>query len=151
MYCAACGNQIKLGLNYCNRCGTKVVNLDSEVNKSLSANLSSSLGYIGGFGLLGYIFVLLILIKTEAHPGALILLSFFYLATLLGICFMILRHLKTLPSKSPSQNTDFQNNFQTGQLEAANTAQLEEPKQQPISVTENTTRTLDKVESKTDF
>lgn len=145
MYCSNCGSQIKPELNYCNRCGTKVTKIDSEVQISLSENLSSSLGYIGGFGLLGYIFVALILVKNHVEPSVLIILSFFYLAALFGICFMILQQLRILPGKFSAKNADFQNNFQTGQLDAANTAQLEEPKQQPISVTEHTTRTLDKI------
>jgi len=144
MYCSTCGSQIKAGLNYCSRCGTKVTRIDLEVQKSISDNLSSSLSYIGVFGFIGFIFVVIALVKTNVHPGALILLSLFYLVTLLGICFMILRYLKTSQVKSTVNNTDFQNNFQPSQLEAADTAQLEEPRQQPISVTEHTTRTLNK-------
>jgi uncharacterized membrane protein YvbJ len=146
MYCANCGTQIKPGLNYCNRCGAKISRADLEARNSVSANLSGSLAYIGGFGLVGYIFILLILLKNDVHPAALMLLSGFYLVTLLAICFMILRHLKT--AAPATANIDFQNNFQTGQLEAAMTAQLEEARQQPASVTEHTTRTLDKIESK---
>lgn len=148
MYCSNCGSQIKPELNYCSRCGTRVAKIDSEMQKSLSENLSGSLGYIGGFGLVGYIFVALVLVKNGIPPVALVFISFFYLAALFGICVLILQQLKALPGKSQAQHPDFQNNFQTGQLDAANTAQLEEPKQQPISVTEHTTRTLDKIESK---
>ena len=148
MYCANCGSQIQSGLNYCSRCGTKVTKIDSEVQISLSENLSSSLGYIGGFGLIGYIFVALILVKNHVEPPVLIIISFFYLAALFGICFMILQQLRMLPGKLSAKNTDVQSSFQTGQLDAGATAQLEEPKQQPISVTEHTTRTLDKVEAK---
>jgi hypothetical protein len=148
MFCANCGSQIKAGLNYCSRCGTKITQIDSEVKISLSESLSTSLGYIGGFGLVGYIFVALILVKNHVDPAVLVLISLFYLGTLFGISYMILQQLRMLPGKFSAKNTDFQSDFQTGQLEAANTAQLEEPKQQPISVTEHTTRTLDKVESK---
>jgi hypothetical protein len=144
MYCAHCGSQIKDGLNYCSRCGAKITQIDAEVKISLSENLSSSLGYIGGFGLIGYIFVALILVKNHVDPTLLFLLSFLYLGALFGISYMILQQLRMLPGKLSAKNTNFQNDFQTGQLEAANTAQLEEPKQQPLSVTEHTTRTLDK-------
>ena len=145
MYCANCGSEIKPELNYCNRCGVRVAKIDNDIRKSLSENLSSSLGYIGGFGLIGYIFVALVLVKNGVPGNALAAISLFYLATLFGICFMILQQIKTLPGKSSAQNADFQNNFQTGALDAANTAQLEESKQPPISVTEHTTRTLDEV------
>jgi hypothetical protein len=148
MYCANCGSEIKPELNYCNRCGARVTKIDTEIQMSLSENLSSSLAYIGGFGLIGYIFVALVLVKNGVPPNVLAAISFFYLGALFGICYLILQQLKTLPAKSKSPAPDFQNNFQTVQLEAADTAQLEEPKQQPISVTEHTTRTLDKAVKK---
>lgn len=122
--------------------------IDSEVQLSLSDNLSSSLGYIGGFGLVGYIFVALVLVKNGVPANVLAAISLFYLGALFGICFLILQQIKTLAGKSKAQNPDFQNNFQPQQLDAATTAQLEEPKQQPISVTEHTTRTLDKIKTK---
>jgi hypothetical protein len=148
MFCANCGSRIKAELNYCNRCGARVLKIDSEVQKSLSDNLSGSLGYIGGFGLVGYIFVALVLVKNGVPPNVLAAISFFYLGALFGICYLILQQLKTLPRKSQAQNMDFQSNLQFQQLDAATTAQLEEPREMPISVTENTTRTLDKIESK---
>ena len=143
MYCANCGSEIKIGLNYCSRCGARAAKIETEIGRSLSENLTASLGYIGAFGLVGYIFVALVLVKNGVSGNALAAISLFYLATLFGICFMILQQLKTLPGKSKAP--DFQNNFGHEQLEAADTAQLEEPKQQPISVTERTTRTLDKI------
>jgi hypothetical protein len=146
MYCSSCGSAVKSELNYCSRCGAKMFRADSERQQSVSNNLSGSLAYIVAAGLGGFIFLLVILLKKDVHPGALITLSLFYLLTLLGICFMILRHLKT--EKPSAQNIDFQASFPTGQIEAAKTAQLEEARQQPASVTDHTTRTLDKIESK---
>jgi hypothetical protein len=148
MFCANCGSQIKAELNYCNRCGTRVVKMDSDMQKPVADNLSSAIGYIGGSGLFCFIFIVLILVKNNVNPTVLVAISLAYLCALFGICSMILQHLKTLPGKSQAQNMDFQGNFQSRQLDAATTAQLEEPREMPISVTENTTRTLDKVKSK---
>lgn len=143
MYCSECGSQIKSELNYCNRCGARVGRMEKE-DRSLSTGLSNSLGAIGVFGLIGFIFVVMVLVKNGVTGNSLAAISFFYLATLFGICVMILQQLKMLPKKSTRQ--DFQNNFQPPRLDAANTAQLEESKQTPISsVTEHTTRTLDEV------
>ena len=146
MFCSNCGSQIQPELNYCNRCGTRVVKADDDSRKSLSENLSGSLGYIGGFGLVGYIFVALVLVNNGVVGNSLAAISFFYLATLFGICFMILQQLKTFPKNKKNQNTEFQNDFKSEYLKTANTAQLEESKQTPISsVTDHTTRALDKV------
>ena len=150
MYCEKCGNEIKAGLNFCSRCGARVAQqISSETRRrSPSEGLSNALGAIGVFGFIGYIFVALVLLQNSGH-NALVAVSFFYFAALLGICFMILNNLKALSADSRAQSADFQNDHQTGQLKNANTAQLEEPKQQPISsITDHTTRTLDKVESK---
>ena len=151
MYCEKCGNEIKAGLNFCSRCGARVSSQSgSEIaRRSPTEGLSNALGAIGVFGFIGYIFVALVLLQNNAH-NALVAVSFFYFASLFGICLMILNNLKALAASSRSQSADFQNDLQTGELKGANTAQLEEPKQQPIpvSVTENTTRTLDRVESK---
>lgn len=148
MYCANCGSTVKTELNYCNRCGAKVFRADLETQKATSENLTASLGYIGGFGLIGFIFVALVLVKNHVPPVALVFISLFYLAALFGICFLIIQQVRNISGNSSPEKVDFQSDFQTGQLDAAHAAQLEEPRQQPISVTEHTTRTLDKIESK---
>lgn len=146
MYCSNCGSQIKPELNYCNRCGTRVSNPDAETQKSIAENLSSAIGYIGGFGMLGFIFVMLILVKNGVGERALIPISFFYLAALFGICFLILQQIKNSPGKSVAGKTEYQGTFQTTPgLKEATTAQLDAPRESFISVTENTTRTLDEV------
>ena len=145
MYCANCGSLIKPELNYCSRCGMRVAKIDSENANAVCEGLSASLGYVGGFGFVGFIFVALILVKNGVHPTALTFISFFYLAALVGVCFLILEQIRAAREKSTAEKINFQSDFQTVLLNAPNTAQLEEPKQQPISVTENTTRTLDEV------
>lgn len=148
MYCANCGVQIKQELNYCNHCGARVSKVELETQKTVAENLSSSLGYIGGFGLFGFIFVALILVKNGVHPTALTFISLFYLASLFGICFLILRQTANLSKKVLPKSEDYQPVFQTVQLNSPNKAQLEEYREPILSVTENTTRTLDKIESR---
>jgi zinc-ribbon domain len=147
MYCSNCGTKIKPELNYCNYCGTKVSKVELETQKTIAENLSSAVGYIGGFGLLGFIFVALILVKNGVHPTALTFISLFYLASLFGICFLIILQIASLTKKELPENEVLQPDFQTGQLNSAATAQLEEHRE-PASVTENTTRTLDKIKVK---
>ena len=145
MYCSNCGSQIQAELNFCSRCGTKVSKIDSETQKSVADNLSSSLGYIGGFGLFGFIFVALILVKNGVGEKALILISLAYLGALFGICSLILQQIRRSAEKSTAKAVDLPNDFQINQIGAASTARLEEAMQAPISITENTTRTLDEV------
>jgi hypothetical protein len=142
MYCSICGAQVKAELNYCSRCGAKLFKADSEESR-VSETLSGSLGYIGGFGLVGFIFVALVLVKNNVPANVLAAISFFYLAALFGICYLILQQIRISTRKSEAASfIDFPADSQIG--EARTTAQLEEPKAMPISVTENTTKTLDK-------
>jgi hypothetical protein len=146
MYCSSCATQIKPGLNYCNRCGTRVSRTDSDTQKSVAENLSASLSYIGAFGLIGFIFVALVLVKNGVDNYTLGAISFFYLSALFGICYLILRQIDVSSAKSAASAPDFRNNFQTGELNPANTARLESaPAPAAVSVTDNTTKTIDEV------
>lgn len=145
MYCSNCGALINSELNFCNRCGTKVFKDDANLQKSVSENLASSLGYIGGFGLLGFIFVILVLIKNGVKGPDLIFILIAYLGALFGICYLILQQIKSFSEKSAAKSFEFQSDFQNNQLAAAQTVQLEEAKQTPISITENTTRGFEKI------
>lgn len=145
MFCSNCGGQINSGLNFCNRCGTKVSKADTDLQKSVSENLASSLGYIGGSGLFSFIFVALVLVKFAVPEKALILVSLFYLGALFGICYLIVQQIKSSSEKAALKSIDLQSGLQINELAAAQTAQLEEAKQTPVSVTENTTRNLEKI------
>lgn len=154
MYCAACGKSIDENLNYCKNCGARIErdgggSGSSNINTiSLEQTLSRSLAYLGGFGLLGFIFVALVLVKNDVTEKALIFISLFYLGALFGICSLIIQQIKGLHGKSLPGKADFLNSFQTGELKPAVTGQLEEHREPVMSVTDHTTRTLNKVRSK---
>src|SRR5688572_29884345 len=103
MFCAGCGSQIQLGLNYCNRCGRRVADIDSE-SLSVAQGMASSLGYIGGFGFIGYIFVALVLLKNGVTPNYLATITFFYFAALFGICYLILKQTALLKKHEPRRD-----------------------------------------------
>ena len=146
MFCANCGSQIQPELNFCSRCGTKVSKTDAETQKSVADNLSASLGYIGGFGLFGFIFVALVLVKNGVHPTALTFISLFYLASLFGICLLILQQIRRSAEKTTAKMNNSPDDFHNNQIGAVHTARLEEARQTPIgSVTENTTRNFEKI------
>ncbi len=143
MYCAVCGTLINAKLNFCNRCGTKVSKVDLEIQKTVTENLSSSLGYIGGFGFFG--FVIYILVKNDVPAIALTAISLFYLTALFGACYQIVQRISNLPGNSAPSKNDFQDDSPPAQIVSANTAQLESASLEPrSSVTDITTRTLDK-------
>lgn len=144
MYCSGCGTEISSELNYCKRCGSPVAKGESS---TVAENLSSAIGYIGGFGLLGFIFAVVMMARSGVVPGtALVLISFFYLAALFGICYLILRQT-AMPfrKKAAESSLDLAAAEHPVYLKPVTTAQLPEPNDQPISVTEHTTRTLDEI------
>ena len=143
-FCANCGNSIKQGLNYCNQCGGKIQDKDEPESTSVAQNLSSSLGYIGVAGLGVLVGIIAILMKNNFDTPALIIVIALYLATLLGICLSIINLILKVSEKPNTSKNTVQDARTSNQLETPDTKQLEEP-QQPASVVENTTRTLDKV------
>lgn len=149
MYCSSCGSRIQPELNFCSRCGAKVAKSDSETSKAEMDALSTAVAAIGVFGFVGYIFVALILVKNAVPVNALVVVSLFYLGALFGICRLILQQMNKISGKSFASIHNPYNNFQTGELNQANTAQLETAgdiaSATVASVTENTTKTLDEV------
>ena len=145
MFCSKCGNQLSAALNYCNRCGTPVNKTDPEMRGSGSGKFPEALVYICVFGFVGFIFMILLLVKNQVPEKVLILLSFFYLATLFGICALILQHGKNMLGKAEPDQNDAQDFVPLVQLPAKNTNQLNEYREPAITVTEETTRNFDKV------
>lgn len=112
---------------------------------TVAQNLSTSLGYIGvaGFGLL--VGLVVVLTRSDFDQPAIIVVIALYLATLLAVCLSILRMIPKVSEKEGSSSNFTSQVSQPDQLSSPTTNQLEEPKQAPASVIENTTRTLDKV------
>jgi hypothetical protein len=145
MFCAECGNAIRADLNYCNRCGGEVSRTDRG-DRSVVQNLTNVLGAIGVFGLLGFVAILWTMLRNSFETAGIVWISLFYLTTLFGLCALILRQTAafTLGRKSRGRNDD-EGSGAPAYLTRARTAQLNEPTDRPASVTEHTTRTLDKV------
>ena len=146
MYCSGCGTQITAGLNYCSRCGTRVATGD-EQTASIAEGLSSSLGYVGSAGFVGYIFVVLVLVKNGISGNQIIPITFFYFAALFAICFLILRQTELFSKRiKRAERPETPGSEPPAYLRPVSTAQLEESRDAGIgSVTEHTTRTLDEV------
>lgn len=146
MFCQKCGTLINANLNYCNNCGAKTAKNDEDKKSSPLGLLISSLATVTIVGLGIFIGLIAILLDKFQHPEPIVVIAAFYLSTLFLICFFIIKQISKLTDLHIQEKTQSAQPFyQNPQISAPNTAQLEEPKQQPISVTENTTKTLDEV------
>jgi membrane-bound ClpP family serine protease len=113
---------------------------------SVAENMSVGVSYVGGFGLIAYIFVMLAMVKSNVEPQALIIISFFYLAALFGMVFLMIRQSAMFTKKNAVNRTEVNDQPPPTYLRPATTAQLSEPADSGIgSVTEHTTRALDAV------
>lgn len=146
MKCANCGRQVNENFSYCNGCGAKLSKDGEQTVNHVAASLSSSLGYIGGFGLAFLVGLVAIMLNKNIAPQVLIIIAAAYLTTLFGICFMIIKQISNLSATKTGQNSDTPEDHQTSKLKMPDAApQLDEAHQPFISITEHTTRTLDKV------
>ena len=146
MYCWSCGKDVKENLNYCSNCGARVEKGRQNDNSLWMNNPATSVGYLGIFGLIGFIFLVISLLKRNLDPSAVFAFSALYLVALFGICFMILRHSSNFEKRENKNPTETPDYYAPKSFRSGITNQLESPQNEPISsVTENTTRTLDEV------
>lgn len=142
MFCSTCGTEIKPELNYCNRCGARVDKLAaSGDNPTALQNLSMAIGFVGLGGLGMTVGLIAILLKNGVKSEVVVMLSLAFLATTFALAFLILRQISQMTKASPPNKENFS---EKPQLNSPNTARLEEPRHPVNSVTENTTRTLEK-------
>ena len=123
MYCTGCGTELNSDLNYCNRCGNRVAKGASGV----AENLSQSVSYVGGFGLLGFIFAIAVMAKQDLPVMALVAISFFYLSALSIICWLMIRQVAALTNKRSGGDRPEEQNPHQPYLRPLTTAQLPEP------------------------
>jgi ABC-type transport system involved in multi-copper enzyme maturation permease subunit len=142
MYCSTCGTLINTELNYCNRCGARVDKLAvvEKPSKALGL-LSAATGFVGIGGLALTVGLIAILLSFAVKSEVVVMLTLAFLVTVFGISFLMLRQISQMSNISSPKKEKV---FEIPQLNKPSTAQLEEPRQPARSVTENTTRTLEK-------
>lgn len=148
MYCERCGKQIDNALNFCNACGAQIKKEKSE-QQSVLKTLIAALIVVCTTGMGVLIGLMAIMLDKFPNPEPAFIFAIFYLATLFGIAFMIMRQIsKLIDAKLNSKDVDFEsprrNEEPLVQLPPKTTNQLEDFRE-PASVIENTTRTLDEV------
>jgi hypothetical protein len=139
MFCARCGKQIDDSLKYCNGCGTQI---KKEADSPLTS-LITALIIIGTAGLGILVGLSAVLLDKIPNFGPVLIFGVIYLAVLFGICFMIMRQITKLIDADLGRRR-LPEAKQFTELPAPTTNELEEFRQ-PASVTDQTTRTLDKI------
>lgn len=148
MYCDRCGKQIDDALNFCNACGAQLKKEKSEQQSVLNM-LITALIVVCTAGLGVLVGLMAILLDKLQNPEPAFIFALFYLATLFGIAFMIMRQIsKLIDAKLMGKELDFEparrREEPLVQLPPKTTAQLGAFRE-PASVIENTTRTLDEI------
>ena len=142
MYCSTCGTLINTELNYCNRCGARVDKLATVENSSPTGYLSMATGFVGLGGLGLTVGLIAMLLKNGVVIEAVVMLALAFLAAVFGMTFLMIKQISQMNNvgKPLLKGKSFEN----PQLKPSHATQLEEPRQPMVSVTENTTRTLEK-------
>jgi hypothetical protein len=146
MYCSTCGTLLDAKLNYCNRCGARIDKLATTENSTGLEYLSMATGFVGLGGLGLTVGLIAILLNFNVIPQVIVIITLAFLSAVFGISFLMIQQISSM-SKIASGERAYEKPS-PAPLGAINTAQLEEYQQPAQSVTEHTTRTLDKIETK---
>ncbi len=148
MYCPKCGKTVDGALKYCNGCGERLAKMDEDKDGmpgKMLDNILTTLFLIVMFGLGILVGLVAVLLDKEVRTEVVTLIVLAYLASVFGICAMLVKQVPKLidaklrvlepaaPVASPAQ------------LETRTTAQLLEHREPVMSVTDHTTKTLDKM------
>ena len=145
MYCANCGNSIDETLKYCKSCGVRLVReKENDSSRSMLNMLLTVISLIAVFGFGILVALVSVLLKSSVSPEALVIITLAYLAVLFGVCFTLLRQIPKLIDAKLNQKNQTPELMQPAQISERNMAQLDEYREPVRSVTENTTRTLEK-------
>lgn len=147
MYCSTCGNSVNENLNYCNICGAKIGKNGLQARPSASPILSIAVGFFGVAGLFGFIMMLKILLESRLDQAAVLTILIAYLVTLFLLCSVLVGQIWKHSGETKSNSNQLPEDYSPPkQFRTVNTNQLEEAREPFIgSITDNTTRTLDKV------
>lgn len=150
MFCPNCGKNVNAKLKYCNDCGERL-SKESEIDKDgqpgkMLDNILTTLFLVVMFGLGILVGLVAVLLGNNVEPKFVMFIAIAYLAAVFGICYTLLSQVPKLIDAKLKSRAESQESTEHRQLEPRTTAQLEEPRDFGIgSVTEHTTRTLDKV------
>ena len=146
MYCPSCGNAVAEDLKFCNRCGASLgAEASGLTGPAWAVSVATALITLGGLGLLFAIGLQLIGRGRDLTPAAGIMM-FAFLALIAAVDWMLIRQLaraidlqrgREAPRRRPEPAAE------RPALEEKQPARLEAARAAPLSVTDQTTRTLE--------
>lgn len=151
MYCPSCGNVVAEGLKFCNRCGESlgaVAAASGLTGPAWAISLATALVTLGGLAMVFVIGLQLIARRVDLTPAAGIMMLVF-LALIALVDWMLIRQLARVidlqlhgaaprrPRREPAADRPA--------LEEAAAPRLEAAREPPLSVIDQTTRTLEHV------
>jgi hypothetical protein len=150
MFCPNCGKNVNSKLKYCNGCGERLskaaeVDKDGTPGKMLD-NILTTLFLVVMFGLGILVGLVAVLLGSNVEPKFVMFIAMAYLGAVFGICYTLLSQVpKLIDAKLKAASAASYEPAAPLELRPVTTAQLGMPADMPPSVTEHTTRTLDKV------
>lgn len=149
MYCPNCGQTVNKKLKYCNSCGERLsksveIDKDGTPGKMLD-NILTTLFLVVMFGLGILVGLVAVMLSQDVRPQFVVVIALAYLGSIFGICFMLARQVPKLIDARLKGWKNENEIHERPQLQPLTTAQLNEYREPVMSVTENTTRTLDEI------
>lgn len=153
MYCPSCGNAVAEGLKFCNRCGASLRALRESAASGLTGpawavSAATALITLGGLAMLFIIGLELIARRMDLEPGVgLLMLAF--LALIAAVDWMLIRQLSRVidvyrDAPGPRRRRGGEASADAPPaLEERQPALLDAVREPPLSVVEQTTRTLE--------
>ena len=93
MYCSSCGRSLTENLNYCNNCGARNEKNAAVVGNSSSKILGIAGAFIGMVGLVGFVEVLKILLRSPLDTWAIVVILIAYLVVVFSMFAVLIGHV----------------------------------------------------------
>jgi hypothetical protein len=149
MYCPSCGNVVAEGLKYCNRCGESLAvgaaPASGLTGPAWAISTAAALVTLGGLAMIFVIGLQLIMRGMDLSPGGGIMMLAF-LAVITLVDWMLIRQLARvidLQRDAPAPRRRLAPPAERPALEEQRSPLLDPLREPPLSVVDQTTRTLE--------
>lgn len=149
MYCQGCGQSYLKEQKFCTTCGSQMLVSDNEIDKDgtpgkMLDNILTAVFLIVLFGMGILVGLVAVLLGNEVKTEVVVMVVMGYLASIFGICWTMLKQIPKLIDARLNTHKVGENNVRP-LLQPRTTAKLEEPLMPVESVTDRTTRILERI------